>query len=136
MAPKLGCWTVKEGLVDVAPDPAHATFLVGPDQGMAGGLEVLEGVLVLRLLTATDVPAGQAHSQGRPAVAKRDALLTHLCGRPDVVDQVEMGTRPLGEPAGPGSTQEHVDQLVDRCHSRLPRCGRSRAPTLLMAQVL
>jgi hypothetical protein len=83
---------------------------------MAGGLEVLEGVLVLGLLTAPDVPAGQAHPQGWPAVATGDALLAYLGGWLHVVSHVQMGARPSAELAGPGSTKEHVDQLMRHCH--------------------
>jgi hypothetical protein len=72
---------------------------------MAGGLEVLEGVLVPGLLTAPDVPTDQTFVA--PASCRQgDALLAHLRGWLDVVDHVQMAARPSGELAGPGSTQE------------------------------
>jgi hypothetical protein len=83
---------------------------------MIGGLEVLEGMLVLGLLTAPDVAAGQAHPQGRPAVAKSNTLLAHRRGWLDVVDHVQVS----GELAGPDPAQEHVDQPVDHCHDASP----------------
>ena len=45
---------------------------------MSHGMEVLRRVLVLRLIAAADVPAGEAESEMNPGVAHLQAFLTSV----------------------------------------------------------
>src|SRR4051795_886313 len=60
-------------LVDVAPEPVLAR-LDGLDDGVAGGMEVLRRVLVLRGIAAADLAAGETQPQMDPGVAHLQAL--------------------------------------------------------------
>jgi hypothetical protein len=70
--------------VDVAPDP----FFSGLDRahhGMAGVMEMFGGMLVLRRIAATHIPADHAHPEMNPSVPKFDALCTNVnVGRPEL----------------------------------------------------
>src|SRR6266446_6929842 len=61
-------------LVDVAPAPALPRLERGDDR-MPGLLEVLGGVLVLRVVAAADVPAFPAQAKMHPGVPRREAFL-------------------------------------------------------------
>ena len=61
-----GSYRVEKRLVHVTPHPVHTPLLVGPDQGMASLAEMPSGVLVLRLVAATDVTTRQAHPKRWP----------------------------------------------------------------------
>src|SRR5215204_3196300 len=79
-------------LVDVAPDPV-LTALHGLDDRMLGGVEVLGGVPVPRVVAAPDVAAGLAEAEVDPGVAALQTLLAPLRGpRGDVRDLVEVAT--------------------------------------------
>ena len=67
-------------LVNVAPDPTFSR-LDRPYQGMTDPLEVFSGVLILRRITASHVPANQAHSQMYPAVANVHAVFAYVLVR-------------------------------------------------------
>ncbi len=56
------------------------------------GMEVRSGVLVLRLVAAAHVPAGEAEPEVHPGVADAEAVLTSLRARCDVADLEEVGT--------------------------------------------
>ena len=78
-------------LVLVAPAPVLA-LLRGADDRMPDLRCVLAGVLVLRGIAATHVPAGQADAQVDPAVARAEAVLAAFHGlRRLDGDLVEMG---------------------------------------------
>src|SRR5258708_6689285 len=64
-------------VVGVAPHPGLAG-LQGAHGGMAGGVVVLRGVLVLRRVTAAHVAAGEAEAEVYPAVADLQALLASV----------------------------------------------------------
>src|SRR6267143_6893119 len=61
-------------LVNVAPAPALPRLERGDDR-MPGFLEMLGGVLVLRIVAAADVPARPAQAQMHPGVSRREAFL-------------------------------------------------------------
>src|SRR4029077_143917 len=61
-------------LIDVAPAP----ILAGLDRrhdGMLRRMEVLSRVPILRVIAATDMPAGPAKSQMHPSIAELEAFL-------------------------------------------------------------
>ena len=57
---------------------------------MAGGLIMLERVLILGVAAAADVAADQAHAKRRPPVAERDTVRAHLCRGLQNLDQVQV----------------------------------------------
>src|SRR6266581_2337328 len=61
-------------LVDVAPAPAFPRLERGDDR-MPGLLEMLGGVLVLRVVAASDVPARPAQAKMHPGVSRGEAFL-------------------------------------------------------------
>src|SRR6185436_12177075 len=71
---------IEPHLVDEAPPPPFARLERANDR-VLGGLEVLGGVLVLRIVAAPDVPALHAEPQVHPRVAHRQALLAALAVR-------------------------------------------------------
>src|SRR5262249_35277178 len=78
-------------LVHVATAPVFTRF-ERLDDRVTGSAEVLRRVLVLRIVTAADVPAGQAETQVDPRVSYRQALLTALRSGLHVADLVQVGT--------------------------------------------
>src|SRR5437867_6970354 len=64
-------------LVDVAPAPAFPRLERGDDR-MPGLLEMLGGVLVLRVVAASDVPARPAQAKVHPAVSHCEAFLATI----------------------------------------------------------
>jgi hypothetical protein len=66
-----------DDLVYVAPDPILPR-LEGLDERVLRGVEVLGSVLVLGVVAAADVAAGQALAQVNPAVSHLEALLASL----------------------------------------------------------
>src|SRR5256884_8145682 len=76
-------------LVDVAPAP----ILAGLDRrhdGMLRGLEVPSRVPILRVVAATDMPAGPAESQMDPDIAELEALLATATTRPIGPHEIQM----------------------------------------------
>ena len=57
---------------------------------MAGGVEMLGRVLIGRLVAATDMAAGAADAEVKPAVAGLQAILAAVRAGCDVVNVVEM----------------------------------------------
>src|SRR6185295_17974645 len=64
-------------LVHIAPAPALARLERGDDR-MLRRVEMLRGVLVLRVVAAADVAAGAAKAQVQPAIAGPETLLAAL----------------------------------------------------------
>ena len=60
------------------------------DDGMAGGVEMLGRVLILRRVAAADVTAGEAQAQMHPPVADLEAVFATACVRRDGVYLVQM----------------------------------------------
>jgi hypothetical protein len=74
-------------LIDKTPNPILAR-LEGSDDRMTSIVEVLRGVLVLGIVTTTDMSAGQAKAQVNPGVAGLQALFTTGCVARDRLDLV------------------------------------------------
>ena len=82
---------VEECLVDVAPAPVFG-WIVAFDDRVAGGVEVLGGVPVRRIVAAADMAALTAYAQMHPPVAGLETLLAAECARRHVADRIEMTT--------------------------------------------
>ena len=78
-------------MIHVAPDPLFPGFNRA-HEGMFALLKMLGSVLVLRRVTASDVPALQAHAEVDPPVADLDAVFTDMLVRIGELDLVRMGT--------------------------------------------
>src|SRR5882762_2711872 len=65
-------------LVDIAPAPAFPGLERGDDR-MPGLLEMLGGVLVLRVVAASDMTARPAQAKMQPGVSRREAFLAAVC---------------------------------------------------------
>jgi hypothetical protein len=65
-------------------------WLKGLDEGVTCVVEVLPGVLILRVIAATDVAAGPTHAQVDPRIALRDTICASLANRRDLFDIVQM----------------------------------------------
>src|SRR6266403_6096543 len=77
-------------LVDVAPAPIFPTFERGDDR-VLGRSEMLGSVLVLRLVAASDVPAGSTQPKVDPRVAHGEAFLAAAGVRHRRHDRAQMG---------------------------------------------
>ena len=55
--------------------------IVPLDDGVPGGMEVLVGVSIGRIITAAYVPAGPAQAQMHPGAARFQTLLAAQCAR-------------------------------------------------------
>src|SRR5438105_15313033 len=76
-------------LVDVAPAP----ILAGLDRrhdGMMRRMEMHSRVPILRVIAATDMPAGSAQAQMNPGVAEPEALLATATTRPIGPPEIQM----------------------------------------------
>jgi hypothetical protein len=82
---------LKEQLVDVAPGPV-LTRLERLNDGMIGGVEMPGGVLVLRIVTAADVPTGETEAQVHPAISNFQTVLTSIGAWRDLAYLVEVAT--------------------------------------------
>src|SRR6266571_1969528 len=71
---RLGSTLLDVDLIDVAPAPALPGLGRLHDR-VAGRLEMLGRVPALRGIAAADVPAGEAHAQLYPGIARLDAAL-------------------------------------------------------------
>ena len=59
---------------------------------MVGGVEMPGGVLVLRIVTAADVPTGETEAQVHPAISNFQTVLTSIGARRDFAYLVEVAT--------------------------------------------
>src|SRR5439155_17763775 len=76
-------------LIDIAPQPVLSRF-IRSDQRVPGGVEMLGGVLVLRLVAAADMAAAEAQPEMDPWVTGLQALLAAIGVRFEVSDLVEV----------------------------------------------
>ena len=67
-------------LINVAPHPALARF-DGADQRMLSGAKMFRSMLVLRGVTAANLPASEAHSQVDPRITHPHAFFTNMLRR-------------------------------------------------------
>jgi hypothetical protein len=59
---------------------------------MVGRVEMPGGVLILRIVTAADMSAGETEAQVYPGISHFQTVLTSLGARCDVVDLIKMRT--------------------------------------------
>ena len=79
-------------MIDVAPAPVF-TGLVRAHDRVLGRMEMFRGVLVLRRVAASDVPAFQAKSEMDPGIAHLEAFLTPVRPGRDVPNLVQVGAK-------------------------------------------
>jgi hypothetical protein len=84
-----GILELKEELVGVAPVPSFAG-LEGADDGVLGGLVVLGGVPVPRVVAAADMAACRAHPQMHPPIPRSQAFHTAVTRRRHILDLIKM----------------------------------------------
>src|SRR2546426_8454607 len=82
---------LKHELVDVTPAPV-LPWLERLDNRVVGRVEMLGGVLILRLVTATDMSTGETEAQMQPGVTRFQAILAPIGARRDLTYLVEMAT--------------------------------------------
>lgn len=83
-------WTLLPGdLINVAPAPT-LTRLDRLHDRVARVMKMFGGVLILRLVAATDVAAGAAQSQMHPIVSHRQTFLAPRGAGGDLVNLIEM----------------------------------------------
>src|SRR5260370_1692537 len=80
-------------LVDVTPTPVF-TRLEGLDNGVVGRVKMLGGMLILRIVTATDMPAFETEAQGNPAISNLQTILTAICPRVNFFYLITIHTTP------------------------------------------
>src|SRR5260370_20187491 len=78
-------------LVDVTPTPVF-TRLEGLDNGVVGRVKMLGGMLILRIVTATDMPAFETEAQVNPAISNFQTILTAIGARCDFLYLIKMRT--------------------------------------------
>jgi hypothetical protein len=75
----------------ITPDPGLSR-LNRPYKRMFRLMKMFRSMLVLRRVTATNVPADKAHTQVHPRITHLYTLLTHMHGRLSYFDLIKMGT--------------------------------------------
>jgi hypothetical protein len=80
-----------EQLIDVTPGPI-LTGLEGLNERVVSGVEMLGGVLIFRIITATDVPTGETEAQVDPGIARFQAILASIGAWGDFTYLVKMTT--------------------------------------------
>jgi hypothetical protein len=78
-------------LVDVTPTPVLSR-LEGLDNRVVGRVEMPGGVLIFRIVTATDMSAGETEAQVYPRIPNSQAILTPIGARRDVLYLIKMRT--------------------------------------------
>ena len=82
---------LKHELVDVTPAPVFP-WLEGLDNGVVGRVKMLGSVLILRIVTAADMPAFQTEAQVDPGITRFQAILASIDVRCDLTYLVKMTT--------------------------------------------
>ena len=78
-------------LIDVTPDPV-LTRLEGLDNRVVGRMEMLGGVLILRIVTAPDMSTGETEAQVHPGISNFQTVLTSIGARCDFLYLIKMRT--------------------------------------------
>src|SRR5882757_1245748 len=81
---------IQHDLVHIAPPPAFRGIIAFDDR-MAGGVEMLGRMLVLRIVAAADMAAAPAEPQMNPCVAELQAFLAAQRAGRDLADFLQMG---------------------------------------------
>ena len=80
---------IEQDFVDVTPAPPFRR-IIALDNRVTGGVKMLGGVLVGRLVAAAHMAAGAADPQMQPAVTRFQALFAARSARNDVADASDM----------------------------------------------
>jgi hypothetical protein len=78
-------------LIEITPNPIFFRF-VRHDQSMLGGFEVFAGVLVLRVVAATHMPANQANTKVDPPIANFQTVFATFRAWSNSIDQRKVTT--------------------------------------------
>src|ERR1700733_7401128 len=81
---------IEQNFIHVTPAPAFGR-IVAFDDRMSGGVEMLGGMLVGRIVAAADMTATAADAQMQPYAAALQAFLAAERARRDVADAGDMG---------------------------------------------
>ena len=81
---------IEQDFVHIAPAPSFRR-IVAFDDRMSGGVEMLGGMRIGRIVTATDMAAGAADPQMQPLAAALQALLATERARRDIADAGDVG---------------------------------------------
>src|SRR2546423_6008928 len=103
--PRLLC-RLHHDLIDIAPQPVLAR-LERLHKRVAGGMEMLGGMLVLRRVTAADVPADEALAQMDPGISRFQAVLASVRARRHIMDFVQVRA---------GCRRHYLSPLVTQAH--------------------
>ena len=82
---------IEEELVNITPPPV-LPWLERLNNRMTGCMEMLGGVLILRIVAAADMPTFEADAQVHPGVADFQAILAPVGARCDLPYLVKMTT--------------------------------------------
>jgi hypothetical protein len=82
---------IEEELVNITPTPVFS-WLERLNDRVTGCMEMLGGMLILRIVTTAHMPAFQANTQMHPGVANFQAILTASGTRCDLPYLVKMMT--------------------------------------------
>jgi hypothetical protein len=82
---------IEEELVNITPTPV-LPWLERLNDWVTGGMEMLGGMRILRIVTTAHMPAFQANTQMHPGVTHFQALLTAISARCDLTYLVKMTT--------------------------------------------
>jgi hypothetical protein len=82
---------LEHNLIDVTPAPVLSR-LEGLDNRMVGRVEMPGGVLILRIVTATDMSTGETEAQVYPAISHFQTVLTSIGARGDFLYLIKMRT--------------------------------------------
>jgi hypothetical protein len=82
---------IEKELVDVTPAPV-LPWLEGLNDRMIGFVEMLGGMLILRIVAAADMPTDEADTQMHPGVTDFQTILATIGARGDLSYFVEMMT--------------------------------------------
>jgi len=78
-------------LLDITPGPV-LPGLERLDNRVVGGVKMPGGVLILRIVTATDMSTGETEAQMHPGITRFQAILAPIGARRDLTYLVEVAT--------------------------------------------
>src|SRR5713101_2286691 len=71
---------LEHNLIDITPDPVLSR-LEGLDDRVVGRVEMFGGVLILRVVTATDMSTGETEAQVHPGISHFQTFLAPIGAR-------------------------------------------------------
>jgi hypothetical protein len=84
-SPTADAQLIQQYLIYVTPAPIFAGFK-GLNDGVQGRVKMFGGVLILGIVAAADVPAGEAQSEMDPVVAQLQTFFASVAAGLDVMD--------------------------------------------------